>query len=78
MDKKSKTIVYILSIIGIIGLIYLAYLIDSNKIASYAEVEPTTLAKDLKKLPSPDQSIVTEISTYILDKVELVFGIFND
>lgn len=67
MDKRSKLIAYLVGIIIIIGLVYLAYLIDSNRIASHADVKSTASVENLQELPSPDESIISKIYSAIVE-----------
>jgi len=66
MDKRTTIIVVLVAIIALIFLMYMAYIIDSNKIATFADVESTASAEDLTSLPSPDESIISKIYSAIM------------
>mgnify|MGYP000949135714 CR=1 FL=1 len=66
MDKKTTLIVVMIVAICLIGFIYVAYLIDTNKIATQADVQSTESAEDLTSLPSPDKSIISTIYSAII------------
>ena len=66
MDKKTTLIVVMIVAICLIGFIYVAYLIDTNKIATQADVQSTESAENLTSLPSPDKSIISTIYSAII------------
>lgn len=66
MNKQRDLIIILVVIIFLMGLTYIAYLIDTNKIATFADEESNVSAQELQELPSPDQSIISKIYTAII------------
>jgi hypothetical protein len=66
MNKNNTLIIILVTIILLMSLVYLAYIIDTNKIATFADQQSEVSAQDLTRLPSPDESIISKIYTTIL------------
>lgn len=66
MFNKKQIFIYLIIFLIVMGLIFIAYLIDTNKIATFADVESQTSVQDLEKLPSPDESILSKIYSAII------------
>lgn len=66
MKKYQTLIIILVIIIFLMGLVYTAYLVDTNKIAIYADEDSNVSTEDLKQLPSPDDSIISKIYTAII------------
>lgn len=64
----KKNLILILSIVLILVIfVFVAYMIDTNKIATFADEQSDTTIQDLTEIPSPDQSIISKIYTAIGD-----------
>lgn len=67
MNKKTTIIIIISIVTAAIVIIYVASLIDMRKIITQADVESTVQASDLADIPSPDQSIISNFFTKLLN-----------
>lgn len=63
---KKQLFFYLIIFLLVILFVFVAYLIDSNKIATFADVESDTSAQQLEELPSPDSSILSKIYSAII------------
>lgn len=66
MPIRRKIILYLGLVLGLIGIITTIWAIDTGRLGTSASEETITSAKDLKKLPSPDESTFSKIFSAIL------------
>lgn len=66
MNKQQNLIIVLVLVILLMGFVYIAYLIDTNRIATFADEESNVSAQELQELPSPDESIISKIYTAIV------------